>query len=578
MKARPASISPSRSSSPPLIFGLRSAIVLTAAVALLSCQISTASAAGTFELQSNLVSCGAENSANNGNNAGSAPVAVSGGASPMPAAPNPAAPAAPVAADPPAPAASEPAAPAPPPPPAAGGDEGDSNNDSDGDRNDDGEDNGDEDEDEDNGDNNDDGDKDDSNDDGDNDDDNGAPRPRPVPHPHGKSGVVDIASAIAGAGTSRSALMEPKGRSPRPRPRSHPIVSDVSDIASDTLVGAVGSVLDHNGRSPRPRSRPHPRFLVRRASDAHQQQQQQQQHQQVRAMDIADTFVQFPITVAMAEQVTIDYLLKVLTGPASFSPLPAPLKSLKTTVHPNGANINTNTTSTTTVAGGINVADESDTSSSNNGVITDLMVSISPAFGGEPTGERKFLSMSKPIFATVIGVLSAVVCGVVLMYVVHPLVRRHHHGRNGRHQGSTALVDDPDSSTPPQSAGANGGYYGGSTAYNDSALDSGCQKYNSKEAMAGEDGHHQTAMASVTLEQESCNGSGKPRASFSEDLDLPSRPSLDALRANLSTGAMTPTTTNSASELMSPLRELERRGSTANWSRYSRREPSSAGN
>ncbi|KAF9085941.1 hypothetical protein BGX23_009258 [Mortierella sp. AD031] len=204
----------------------------------------------------------------------------------------------------------------------------------------------------------------------------------------------------------------------------------------------------------------------------------------------------------MAEQVTIDYLLKVLTGPASFSPLPAPLKSLKTTVHPNGANINTNTTSTTTVAGGINVADESDTSSSNNGVITDLMVSISPAFGGEPTGERKFLSMSKPIFATVIGVLSAVVCGVVLMYVVRPLVRRHHHGRNGRHQGSTALVDDPDSSTPPQSAGANGGYYGGSTAYNDSALDGGCQKYNSKEAMAGEDGHHQTAMASVTLEQE----------------------------------------------------------------------------
>ncbi|KAF9118639.1 hypothetical protein BGW39_000980 [Mortierella sp. 14UC] len=167
-------------------------------------------------------------------------------------------------------------------------------------------------------------------------------------------------------------------------------------------------------------------------------------------MAIADAYVQCPITVAIPEQVTTDYLLKFLTGPAAFSLLPAPLKALKTTVNPNGATVD-----------GTNLTAAADAKA---GVITDLTVNISPAFG-EPTGEHKFLLMSKPIFATVIEVLSAVVCGVVLMYVVRPLVRRQRrHGGNGGSVaggggsgGSMVLANDESSSdTLPSTAGGNG--------------------------------------------------------------------------------------------------------------------------
>ncbi|KAK3846640.1 MAG: hypothetical protein J3R72DRAFT_433240, partial [Linnemannia gamsii] len=76
---------------------------------------------------------------------------------------------------------------------------------------------------------------------------------------------------------------------------------------------------------------------------------------------------------------------------------------------------------------------------------------------------------------------------------------------------------------------------------------------------------------------------GTPRASFSTETahasfseDISSRSSLDTLRANLSASAPTSAAMNtSASDLMSPLRE--QRASTANWSRYSRRDSSGAG-
>ncbi|KAG9063911.1 hypothetical protein KI688_004025 [Linnemannia hyalina] len=277
-----------------------------------------------------------------------------------------------------------------------------------------------------------------------------SPRPRPILHPH----VVGSKNRS----TARSSPMDTHGRrrSPRALPALRPVVGSPSAAARAGISGDI----EPQGRSPRSRPVPHPHIVgVRRAasafsSDKHPH-QQQQYHEVVKAMDIADTYVQFPITVAMAEQVTTDYLLKILTGPAAFSPLPAPLKALKTTVNP------------------IAAAD------SNNGVITDLMVSISPAFG-ESTGERKFLSMSKPIFATVIGILSAVICGVVLMYVVRPLVKRHRRQSGG---GSTALVDDNDSEsrgTPPSQSTGSGaaGYYGNSTAYTGNNSNGGSGLYD----------------------------------------------------------------------------------------------------
>ncbi|KAF9331962.1 hypothetical protein BGZ91_011890 [Linnemannia elongata] len=559
MGARPASVPPrsqssSSSSKPTTLLTLRSAIILIA-TALLS---TTATAeSGAFELQTNLVSCGGDSSANTNAGGSTAPVAVCappesklfnnvrvvngtprpgstgvrgrlydvgtlctekvsekidrawiafldcGGGCPLatklanlqgsnpqavliynqaactvntpstqPAAPvgGSTVPAAPtlVASPVPTPAAPPetnapvtsvaPAAPTPEAPPAAatttvaapapaaptqpadsspnGGDkgdegEGDSNDDVDGDRNDDDDDRNDdgegegENDDEDNGDNDDSNDGDDNNDDGDDDDENEETRKHPRSFrtrslSSRNSNIISLEGLVGAPGEGQGKVEAlPQGRSPRPRPIPHPHV--------------VGS----------------------------------EKRSDVKAMDIADAYVQFPITVAMAEQVTTDYLLKVLTGPAAFSPLPAPLKALKTTVNPNGA---------ASVSSSINLTAAAD---SNNGVITDLMVSISPAFG-EPTGERKFLSMSKPIFATVIGILSVVVCGVVLMYVIRPLVKRHRKQSGGR---STALVDDNDSEsrgTPPsQSAGSGAaGYYGNSTAYSSNNSNGGSGYYD----------------------------------------------------------------------------------------------------
>jgi hypothetical protein len=74
--------------------------------------------------------------------------------------------------------------------------------------------------------------------------------------------------------------------------------------------------------------------------------------------------------------------------------------------------------------------------------------------------------------------------------------------------------------------------------------------------------------------------SATSRASFSEDFPA-RRVSLDAYRANMSVSTPTSATVGSgegrenvSSELMSPMRE--QRASTANWSRYARRDPSGA--
>ncbi|KAG0200787.1 hypothetical protein BGX28_006222 [Mortierella sp. GBA30] len=126
--------------------------------------------------------------------------------------------------------------------------------------------------------------------------------------------------------------------------------------------------------------------------------------QAVSTVDPAESVIKFPTMIAMAEQVTVDYLFQALLGPASFAPLPTALKSLKTIA--------------------AMVPDSGSGIHNNSNTITDLMVSVSPTSGDPSSSEPKFLTMSKPIFAVIIGLLCAVVCGVILMYVVRPLILR----------------------------------------------------------------------------------------------------------------------------------------------------------
>ncbi|KAG9321955.1 hypothetical protein KVV02_002838 [Mortierella alpina] len=125
------------------------------------------------------------------------------------------------------------------------------------------------------------------------------------------------------------------------------------------------------------------------------------------AVDPSESVIKYGTTVAMAEQVTIDYLFQVLLGPASFAPLPAALRTLKPIVRQH------EDTAAAPAAANIKMAGATST-------ITDLMVSISPSIAEPVAPEPKFVSMSKPIFAAVIGALCAVVCGVVLVYVARP--------------------------------------------------------------------------------------------------------------------------------------------------------------
>ncbi|KAG0242518.1 hypothetical protein BGX31_000225 [Mortierella sp. GBA43] len=124
-------------------------------------------------------------------------------------------------------------------------------------------------------------------------------------------------------------------------------------------------------------------------------------------MDPAQSLVNSETTIAMAEQGTVDYLFQILLGPASISPTPGFLSELKT-IHNYQVSA---------------VGQEKDRSGDGT-VITDLMVSISPAHDDASPSDSKFLSMSKPVFGIVIGILCAVVCGMVLMFIVRPLVLR----------------------------------------------------------------------------------------------------------------------------------------------------------
>ncbi|KAF9388544.1 hypothetical protein CPB97_000837 [Podila verticillata] len=175
-----------------------------------------------------------------------------------------------------------------------------------------------------------------------------------------------------------------------------------------------------------------------------------------------EPYIESSTTIAMAEQVTIDYLFQVLQGPASNAPLPGALKSIKTIHHssifqamgesdgvaeaapdpapaPSPALAPAPSPALAPAPSPSPSPSPSPATPANPAnAITDLMVSISPSYGESGPGDNKFLSMSKPIFATVIGILSVVVCGVILLYVVRPLVRR-----GGRKNRASEMVETP---------------------------------------------------------------------------------------------------------------------------------------
>lgn len=152
-----------------------------------------------------------------------------------------------------------------------------------------------------------------------------------------------------------------------------------------------------------------------------------------------EPYIESSTTIAMAEQVTIDYLFQVLQGPASNAPLPGALKSIKTIHHSSTFRV-LDEFDGGAETGGDNAppAPAPATPANLANAITDLMVSISPSYGESGPGDNKFLSMSKPIFATVVGILSAVVCGLIFLYVVRPLIRR-----SRRRNRDSEMVETP---------------------------------------------------------------------------------------------------------------------------------------
>ncbi|KAG0239766.1 hypothetical protein BGW41_007481 [Actinomortierella wolfii] len=122
-------------------------------------------------------------------------------------------------------------------------------------------------------------------------------------------------------------------------------------------------------------------------------------------------FFESTITVAMADQVAVNYLFKVLLGPASTAPLPAALSALKTR------------------------AAEAASHGDNNGAtiktITDLMISISPAVIVPTPSDDKVLSMSKPIFVGVAIIVGLMIAYVLVAFVARPLYRRYKHHKEG---------------------------------------------------------------------------------------------------------------------------------------------------
>ncbi|CAO3564314.1 unnamed protein product [Mortierella alpina] len=225
-----------------------------------------------------------------------------------------------------------------------------------------------------------------------------------------------------------------------------------------------------------PQKRTVPLLLVRRDEAAAQP-----------AVDPSESVIEYATTVAMAEQVTIDYLFQLLLGPASFAPLPAALRSLKTIVrqHTDGAAAAAAAATTNT--------------------ITDLMVSISPTAAEPVAPEPKFVSMSKPIFAAVIGVLCAVVCGVILVYVARPLILRHRR-------------DHRPSDSDPSSNNNTNGDHNNSAHGNEGSVDSdSCHKNDPR------DGEDDNAFHLNDFKRDNDNSSGFRSHG---DLAYPQRPVL----------------------------------------------------
>ncbi|KAG0258128.1 E3 ubiquitin-protein ligase Zswim2 [Actinomortierella ambigua] len=131
-----------------------------------------------------------------------------------------------------------------------------------------------------------------------------------------------------------------------------------------------------------------------------------------------NVFFDSVITLAMADQVVIDYLFKVLLGPASSSPLPEALSAIKNR--------------SAQAIGGQDLASTS---------VTDLMISISPVMVAPNPGETQLLSMSKPIFVGVAIIISLLVGYVLLAHVVRPLYRRYRENRDDS-DGMQPLGDD----------------------------------------------------------------------------------------------------------------------------------------
>ncbi|KAF9582634.1 hypothetical protein BGW38_010949 [Lunasporangiospora selenospora] len=157
--------------------------------------------------------------------------------------------------------------------------------------------------------------------------------------------------------------------------------------------------------------------------------------------DVTKAFIETSTTIAVAEQITVDYLFHILQGPAAGAPVPPALQGMRP----------------------MTAATDTGPPSGSAGSVTDLMVSISPSYDDGSASEPKFLSMSRPIFGVVIGILSAIVCAAIFMYVIRPrlLRRRHEQKQRREHSNGKAPAMEEQNSMPPlgyMGAGYSAGY------------------------------------------------------------------------------------------------------------------------
>ncbi|KAF9973291.1 hypothetical protein BGZ73_003462 [Actinomortierella ambigua] len=139
----------------------------------------------------------------------------------------------------------------------------------------------------------------------------------------------------------------------------------------------------------------------------------------------SNVFFDSLITLAMADKVTVEYLFKILLGPASSAPLPTALSSLKTRA--------------ALAVGSQEVVSHA---------VTDLMISISPVMAPPNSGDSSLLSMSKPVFVGVAIIVSLLVGYVLIAHVARPLYRRYRHYREDG-DGMQPL-DDESEHLPPR--------------------------------------------------------------------------------------------------------------------------------